>query len=169
MRDHKYVRARGAGSLAISLAMLVLAAGCGDKSGGSGGSGIVHDPKASGATTTPVTQKTSPKLSEGTLVISVLAGSGAAPPVAQMDGVIYTSDQGWYFFFVHTAGQNGPSAPQTASVPANAYWGVYQPTGGLPNGTRATAVITTSSGGEVAVICNETNATSFMSCNGQSP
>ena len=46
-------------------------------------------------------------------------------------------------------------------------WGLYQPTGGLPNGTRASAVVTTSGGGQVAVICNESNATSFMSYSGQ--
>jgi hypothetical protein len=57
---------------------------------------------------------------------------------------------------------------QTATVQPYAYWGVYQPTGGLPPGTRATAVVTTSTGGEVAVICNEVSATSFMSYNGQS-
>jgi hypothetical protein len=56
---------------------------------------------------------------------------------------------------------------QTQTLAPNAFWGLYQPTGGLPRGTRATAVITTSSGGQVAVICNESNATSFMSYDGQ--
>src|SRR5450759_1680180 len=57
--------------------------------------------------------------------------------------------------------------PQTQTLAPNAFWGLYQPTGGLPSGTRATAVITTSAGGQVAVICNESNATTFMSYDGQ--
>jgi hypothetical protein len=56
---------------------------------------------------------------------------------------------------------------QTQTLAPHAFWGVYQPTGGLPSGTRATAVITTSSGGQVAVICNESSATTFMSYDGQ--
>ena len=36
---------------------------------------------------------------------------------------------------------------QTQTLAPHAFWGLYQPTGGLPSGTRATAVITTSSGG----------------------
>ena len=58
-------------------------------------------------------------------------------------------------------------SPQTLSLAPNAFWGLYQPTGGLPSGTRATAVITTSSGGQVAAICNESSATTFMSYDGQ--
>ena len=56
--------------------------------------------------------------------------------------------------------------PDVLSLAPNAYWGLYQPAGGLPNGDRASAVITTS-GGQVAVICNEANNTSFMSYDGQ--
>ena len=52
-------------------------------------------------------------------------------------------------------------------VASHAYWGLYQPIGGLPAGSRATAVITTSSGGQVAAVCNETSPTTFMSYNGQ--
>ena len=122
MRDHNQQAARWVGGLAI----LVLAAGCGgDKSGGSGG--ITHDPKASGATTATVTQKTGAKLPDGTLVISVFAGRGATPQVAEMDGVLYASDQGWYVFSVHPAGQGGtPSGgrevfltPSLPSLPLN--------------------------------------------------
>jgi hypothetical protein len=58
-------------------------------------------------------------------------------------------------------------APQTQTLAPHAFWGLYQPTGGLSGGTRATAVITTSSGGQVAAICNESSATTFMSYNGQ--
>ena len=57
--------------------------------------------------------------------------------------------------------------PQTHPLAPNAFWGLYQPTGGLPSGTRATAVITTSPVQSVAVICNESNATTFMSYGGQ--
>jgi hypothetical protein len=56
---------------------------------------------------------------------------------------------------------------QTQTLAPHAFWGLYQPTGGLPSGTRATAVVTTSSGGQVAVICNESSATTFMSYGGQ--
>jgi hypothetical protein len=57
--------------------------------------------------------------------------------------------------------------PQALMLAPRAFWGLYQPTGGLPTGTRATAVVTTSSGGQVAVICNESSPTTFMSYNGQ--
>jgi hypothetical protein len=53
--------------------------------------------------------------------------------------------------------------PQSQLLQPNAFWGLYQPTGGLPSGTRASAVITTSPAGQVVVVCNESNATSFMS------
>ena len=45
--------------------------------------------------------------------------------------------------------------------------GLYQPTGGPPSGTRATAVVTTSAGGRVAVICNESSSTTFISYDGR--
>jgi streptogramin lyase len=56
--------------------------------------------------------------------------------------------------------------PQNISLQPNAFWGLYQPTGGLPSGDRASAAVHTL-GGQVAVICNESSATSFMSYNGQ--
>jgi hypothetical protein len=56
---------------------------------------------------------------------------------------------------------------QTQTLAPHAFWGLYQPTGELPSGTRATAVITTSTGGQVAVVCNESSLTTFMSCDGQ--
>jgi chitinase len=56
---------------------------------------------------------------------------------------------------------------QTQTLAPNAFWGLYQPSGGLPGGTRATAVITTSAGSQVAVICNESSTTTFMSYDGQ--
>ena len=57
--------------------------------------------------------------------------------------------------------------PQTQTLARRAFWGLYQPTGGLLTGTRATAVITTTSGGQVAVICNESSSTTFMSYDAQ--
>ena len=56
---------------------------------------------------------------------------------------------------------------QTMTLAPNAFWGVYQPSAGLPAGSVATAVITTAAGGQVAVICNESNAGTFMSYDGQ--
>jgi hypothetical protein len=56
---------------------------------------------------------------------------------------------------------------QTLTLAPHAFWGLYQPGGGLPSGSRATAVVTTSSGGQVAVICNESSSTTFMSYDGQ--
>jgi len=56
---------------------------------------------------------------------------------------------------------------QTQTLAPHAFWGLYQPTGGLPSGTRATAAITTSSEGQVAAICNESSSTTFMSYGGE--
>jgi len=56
--------------------------------------------------------------------------------------------------------------PQSQLLQPNAFWGLYQPAGGLPNGTRASAQVTTT-GQPVAVICNESNAATFMSYSGQ--
>jgi hypothetical protein len=69
--------------------------------------------------------------------------------------------------YFDTATGAGIGTPQTQTLAPHAFWGLYQPTGGLPSGTRATAVITASSGGQVAVICNESSASTFMSYNGQ--
>jgi hypothetical protein len=55
--------------------------------------------------------------------------------------------------------------PQSNLLQPNAFWGLFQPTGGLPAGSRATAVVTTA--GQVAVICNESNASTFMSYLGE--
>jgi hypothetical protein len=69
--------------------------------------------------------------------------------------------------YYNTATGASIGTTQTLTLAPNAFWGLYQPTGGLPGGTRATAVITTSSGGQVAAICNESSATTFMSYDGQ--
>jgi hypothetical protein len=55
-------------------------------------------------------------------------------------------------------------------VAPNASLPIYQgvpPPAGLPAGTRATAVVATSAGGQVAVICNEVGPGTFMSYGGQ--
>jgi streptogramin lyase len=65
------------------------------------------------------------------------------------------------YFDTATGAQVGSS--QSLPLQPNAFWGLYQPAGGLPNGTRASALVTTTSGGQLAVICNESNATSLMS------
>ena len=57
--------------------------------------------------------------------------------------------------------------PDSLLLQPNAFWGLYQPAGGLPSGQRASATVTTSGGGQVAVICNESSATSFMSYTAQ--
>jgi hypothetical protein len=58
-------------------------------------------------------------------------------------------------------------SPVSQALAADAFWGLYQPSGGLAAGQRASAVVTTASGGQVAVVCNESNATTFMSYSGQ--
>ncbi len=69
--------------------------------------------------------------------------------------------------YYNTATGAAVGTPQTLTLAPHAFWGLYQPTGGLPSGTRATAVITTTSGGQVAAICNESSTTTFMSYDGQ--
>ena len=58
-------------------------------------------------------------------------------------------------------------ASQSKMLQPHAFWGLYQPDGGLPAGTRASAEVRASSGGTVAVICNESSPSSFMSYGGQ--
>jgi hypothetical protein len=59
---------------------------------------------------------------------------------------------------------------QTMNLAPHAFWGLYQPTGGLPSGSRATAVIISLPNPffvPIAVICNESSSTTFMSYSGQ--
>lgn len=56
------------------------------------------------------------------------------------------------------------AAPQTAVLGPGAFWGLYQPKGGLPNGVAATAVVTSTA--QVVVICNEAGAGTLMSYSG---
>ena len=58
-------------------------------------------------------------------------------------------------------------ASQSKMLQPHAFWGLYQPDGGLPAGTRASAEVRASSGGTVALICNESSPSSFMSYGGQ--
>lgn len=55
--------------------------------------------------------------------------------------------------------------PQSLTLQPNAFWGLSQTSGGLPSSTRATAVVTTA--GQVAVICNESSTSTFMSYLGE--
>jgi hypothetical protein len=70
-------------------------------------------------------------------------------------------------YYDYATGAPVGTAQTNAALSPNAFWAVYQPAAGLPAGLRATAMVTTGSGGRVAVICNESNATSFMSYGGQ--
>ena len=57
---------------------------------------------------------------------------------------------------------------QQTDLAAHAFYGPYQGAPALlPPGQRATAVITTGTGGQIAVICNEQAAYGFMSYDGQ--
>jgi hypothetical protein len=58
---------------------------------------------------------------------------------------------------------------QVQTLAPQAFWGLYQPTGGLSSGRRATAVISNQSCcyERVAVIANESSSTTFMSYDGQ--
>jgi hypothetical protein len=68
-------------------------------------------------------------------------------------------------YFDPVTGQQLPShLPNTSPLAPHAFRGVYIPDD-LPAGTRASAQVSVS--GTVAVICNESSATSFMSYDGQ--
>ena len=69
------------------------------------------------------------------------------------------------YFDPQTGQPIGSSVSQTLAPLA--FWGVYQPSAGLPAGRRATATVTTGPGGAIAVICNEQSPTTFMSYDGQ--
>lgn len=62
---------------------------------------------------------------------------------------------------------NPIGSPQSQTLQPKAFWGLYQPAGGLPAGVRASATVSigfaTSPGEGIAVICNESSPTSFMS------
>ena len=53
---------------------------------------------------------------------------------------------------------------QVQTIPAKGVWSWYQPTSGLPVGA-GNGRPTTTGGGTIAVICNESNGSTFMSYN----
>ncbi|HYR15264.1 MAG TPA: PQQ-binding-like beta-propeller repeat protein, partial [Mycobacterium sp.] len=83
-------------------------------------------------------------------------------------GVMNTSGSTEIVTVVYQEGATGLPVgnPLQQSLAPHAFWGVYQPDTGLPAGIRATATVSTSSPGEVAVICNEHDSL-FMSYSAQ--
>jgi hypothetical protein len=98
-----------------------------------------------------------------------LVENGGSDPWNTGDGIMNTGPTGTTVTvtYYNTATGAAVGTVQTQTLAAHAFWGLYQPTGGLPSGTRSTAAVTTSSGGQVAVICNESSTTTFMSYDGQ--
>jgi hypothetical protein len=98
-----------------------------------------------------------------------LVENGSSDPWNTGEGIMNTGTASTTVTVTYFNAATGAAvgAPQTQTLAPHAFWGLYQPTGGLPSGTRATAVITTSSGGQVAVICNESSTTTFMSYGAQ--
>lgn len=100
-----------------------------------------------------------------------LTENGGSDPWNTGPGVMNTGSTTTTVTFVYydpaTGNQIGSSLP--TSLQPNAFWGAYSPSSGLPPGHRATAVVTASSGGSIAVICNEANGNGslFMSYDGQ--
>jgi hypothetical protein len=81
-----------------------------------------------------------------------------------------TSSASLIVFYYDASTGAAIGTPQTRTLAPHAFWGLYQPTGGLPSGKPATAVIITLPNpffGQLAIICNESSATSFMSYDGQ--
>jgi len=103
-------------------------------------------------------------MGSGTLHLPLVENAGS-DPWNTGDGIMNTGTTGTTVTVSYFDAVTGSAAGtvQTHTLAPHAFWGLYQPTGGLPSGTRATAVITTSSGGQVAAICNESGSTTFMS------
>jgi hypothetical protein len=95
--------------------------------------------------------------------------NAASDPWNTGEGIMNTGSAGTTvtvsYYDSATGGAIGTA--QTQMLAPHAFWGLYQPSGGLPGMTRATAVVTTSTGGQVAVICNESSSSTFMSYGGQ--
>jgi hypothetical protein len=126
-----------------------------------------------------VAPATSPGARQSTAYNTVSAGSStvhlASVESAGLDGlstglaIMNTSNTGAAVTVTyHDAATGEPvGTPQTiANLGPKAFWGVYQPTGGLPTGKHATAVVTVR-GGQIAVVCNQRSPAQFMSYNGQ--
>jgi alpha-tubulin suppressor-like RCC1 family protein len=123
------------------------------------------------SSTTSAKQSTSYNtFSAGSATVNLpLVENGGSDPWNTGEGIMNTgtSSATIQVSYYNSADGTAIGTPQLQTLAPHAFWGVYQPTGGLPSGTRATAVITTSTGGEVAVICNQSSATTFMSYDGQ--
>jgi alpha-tubulin suppressor-like RCC1 family protein len=128
---------------------------------------IVNEVAPSGGTAQQSTSYNTFSAGSSTLNLPLVENAGS-DPWNTGEGIMNTgtSSAAVQITYYDTATGAAIGTPQAQALP-HAFWGVYQPTGGLPSGTRATAVITTSSGGQVAVICNESSATTFMSYDGQ--
>jgi len=98
-----------------------------------------------------------------------LVENGGSDPWNTGEGIMNTGNSGIPIQVSYYDSVTGAAigTTQTQFLAPHAFWGLYQPGGGLPSGSRATAVVTTSSGGQVAVICNESSSTTFMSYVGQ--
>ena len=110
------------------------------------------------------TKKSGPKEGANLPLVESAGADGWSTALGMMNtGSVATTVTVTYF----DAATGAPvGTAQSQLLAPNAFWGLYQPTAGLPVGQRASAQVTTS-GGTVAVIGNESNATSFMSYNGQ--
>jgi len=121
--------------------------------------------------TTSAQQSTSYNtFSAGSAAVNLpLVENGASDPWNTGEGIMNTGTGSVTVQLSYYDAATGASigSAQVQTLAPHAFWGVYQPTGGLPSGTRATAVVTTSTGGQVAVICNESSGTTFMSYDGQ--
>jgi quercetin dioxygenase-like cupin family protein len=122
-----------------------LSAACGGNSASpsSNGSGIGHDPAASGATVAPEVGSTIHLLPNGTLYISVTRGSAqASPPATGSEGVLYVDTtaqpNAWYFISARPVGQRGTPNPATG---VEAYATADLPP--LPNVNQHEAVLKT--------------------------
>ena len=79
-------------------------------------------------------------------------------------GVMNTGTSSTTVTLTYYAGNSPIGTAQLQAIPAKGVWSWYQPTSGLPVGSFS-AVLTTTGGGTIAVICNESNGSTFMSYN----
>jgi hypothetical protein len=108
----------------------------------------------------------------GSTLYLPLVENGGSDPWNTGEGIMNTGTSSTTVIVFYYDASTGAAigTAQTQALAPHAFWGLYQPTGGLPSGSRATAkVITVPSPffGQVAVICNESSSTTFMSYDGQ--
>ena len=129
--------------------------------------GIVNEvaPSSTSASSRPLTTPSAPARR---LNLPLVENAGS-DPWNTGEGIMNTGTSSTTVIVIYYDTSTGAAigTAQTQALAPHAFWGLYQPTGGLPSGSRATAVVTTSSGGQVAVICNESSTTTFMSYDGQ--